>query len=170
MKNKIVKLIIYLLFINFSSVYADSVQQDLYGKWISLSEETDCKNCKKLTIDGKRKCYPIHQRLSEYDYTEPNYVQINKKENYFEYRKEAADFAETAKLIYYKSENGKHLFRITGETTYSTPYECFYSIEKIDNEYLYYNNPFGLPVELYIGEEEADKLKILVITLEFPNN
>ncbi len=38
------------------------------------------------------------------------------------------------------------------------------------NIILYYDNPFGLPFELYIKEEAADKLKILVITLEFPND
>ena len=46
MKNKIVKLVIFLLFISFGSVYADSVPDDLYGKWIGLSEEKDGKNCK----------------------------------------------------------------------------------------------------------------------------
>lgn len=32
----------------------------MYGKWLRLSEEKDGKNCKKLTIDGKTKCYSIH--------------------------------------------------------------------------------------------------------------
>lgn len=37
--------------------------EDMYGKWLRLSEEKDGKNCKKLTVDGKTKCYSIHQSL-----------------------------------------------------------------------------------------------------------
>ncbi len=39
MKNEIDVLIIFLLLISFSSIYADTVLQDLYDKWIRLSEE-----------------------------------------------------------------------------------------------------------------------------------
>ena len=48
---------IILLFLSFNNVYAESVSEDMYGKWLRLSEEKDGKNCKKLTIDGKTKCY-----------------------------------------------------------------------------------------------------------------
>lgn len=50
MKNTINKSIIFLLFISFCSVYADTVIDYLYGKWIKLNEEKDNKNCKKLTL------------------------------------------------------------------------------------------------------------------------
>ena len=169
MKNKIVKLVIFLLFISFGSVYADTVPDDLYGKWIKLNEKKDGKNCKKLTIDGKTKCYAIHQSISEaYNDIEPDYVWINKKENFFEYRDALADFPETERPIYYKKENGRHLFRVTGETTGGTPYETFYSIDKIDNDYIYFNKPYDASVELYIREETAEKLKIPVITFDYP--
>ena len=49
------------------------------------------------------------------------------------------------------------------------PYETYYQIKQIDNNYIYFItqiNPFGEPVELYIREELADKLKIPVITIE----
>ena len=83
MKNNIIKSIIFLLFISFGSAYADTVPDDLYGKWIKLNEKKDGKNCKDLTIDGKTKCYAIHQSISEaYNDIEPGYVWINKKENF----------------------------------------------------------------------------------------
>lgn len=169
MKNTINKSIIFLLFISFCSVYADTVIDYLYGKWIKLNEEKDNKNCKKLTVKGMTKYYSIHQSISEaYNKIEPDYVWINKKENFFEYRKALADFPEYEKPIYYKKENDRYLFRVTGETTGGTPYETFYSIEKIDNDYIYFDNPYGSPVELYIKEEKAKNLKIPVITFDYP--
>lgn len=169
MKNTIIKSIIFLLFISFCSAYADTVPDDLYGKWIKLNEKKDGKNCKKLTIKGNTKCYAVHQSISEaYNDIEPDYVWINKKENFFEYRKATADFPENERPIYYKKENDRHLFRVTGETTGGTPYETLYRIEKIDNDYIFFDNPYGSPVELYIREEKAKSLKIPVITFDYP--
>lgn len=62
MKN-ITATFIILLFLSFNNVYAEDIPEDMYGKWLRLSEEKDGKNCKKLTVDGKTKCYSIHQSL-----------------------------------------------------------------------------------------------------------
>lgn len=176
MKNNIVKLVIFLLFISFGSAYADTIPDDLYGKWIGLSEEKDGKNCKTLTIDGKTKCYSIHQGASvAYTDIEPNYVWINKKENFLIYRISSADFPEYQKPILYMNVEGHHLFRINGTTTIDEEYASFYAVEKLSNDYIYfkkaYYNPDELYIveessELYIKEETADKLKIPVITYE----
>lgn len=168
MKN-ITATFIILLFLSFNNVYAEDIPEDMYGKWLRLSEEKDGKNCKKLTVDGKTKCYSIHQSLSEFDDVGPDYVWLNEDENFFEYRIAEADFAETTKPIEYKRKNGKHYFLVDGETIYGRPYETYYQIKQIDNNYIYFItqiNPFGEPVELYIREELADKLKIPVITIE----
>lgn len=46
MKNTIIKSIIFLLFISFCSAYADTVPDDLYGKWIKLNEKKLVKTVK----------------------------------------------------------------------------------------------------------------------------
>lgn len=46
MKNNIVKLVIFLLFISFGIVYADTVPDDLYGKWIKLNEKKMVKTAR----------------------------------------------------------------------------------------------------------------------------
>lgn len=168
MKN-ITATFIILLFLSFNNVYAEDIPEDMYGKWLRLSEEKDGKNCTKITVDDETKCYSIHQSLSEYDDVGPDYVWLNEDENFFEYRIAKADFAETTKPIEYKRKNGKHYFLVVGETIYGRPYETYYQIEQISKNYIYFinsNNPFGEPVELYIREELADKLKIPVITIE----
>ena len=51
MKNKITKLLIFLLLFSSTSVYAERVPDDLYGKWIKLNEKKDYSynsNIKKI--------------------------------------------------------------------------------------------------------------------------
>ena len=164
MKN-ITVIFIILLFLSFNNVYAESVPEDMYGKWLRLSEEKDGKNCKKLTIDGKTKCYSIHisPSVAFYDKIEPDYIIINKEENFYENRLAWADFPEYGKPIDYKKENGIHYFRVGGETTADDAYTSYHAIKQINNDYLYHKDSY------YIREQTSKKINIPVIKFESLN-